>query len=357
MANLQSLTINDTGFIKLPVGGTGTRPGSPQNYMTRFNSDTGLFEYYDTGWKTLSLTKTVTAFSYTGGAQTWTKPAGVTTVEAYIWGAGGGFGNPGSGVPGGVGGYTAGVIDVTSVSTLNIIVGGGGSSHDNYFNNGNGNGCGGGLSGIFQTWNTGDVLATHAASILVAGAGGAGGNAGGANGGGPGGGTTGGRDDASASSGNPGTQSAGGSLPNTGSGSCTAGTSCTGAELRGGVGCGGAQFAGRSGWPNEAFGGIWGAGAGGNGCNAGGGGGGYWGGSGGGGSPNGGSGAGGSGYIGGSAGVPVLVGVTTAASTTTHVRTPPPASTSPYYSSGIGEGGPNVSTNGSNGRIVLVYYS
>ena len=47
MATLQSLTISDTGYIKLPVGTGSNRPGSPVNGMIRYNTDTGLVEFYN----------------------------------------------------------------------------------------------------------------------------------------------------------------------------------------------------------------------------------------------------------------------------------------------------------------------
>jgi hypothetical protein len=321
--------------------------------MIRWNTDSGELELYDAAWAPLTTSTVVETFSYTGNVQTWNRPSGVNQVVAYMWGAGGGHGNPGGGGLGGAGGYTAGVIDVTGVGSLFVVVGEGGASEENYFNNDNGNGCGGGVTGIFTVWNTGDLNATHAGSVLLAGAGGAGGNTG-SPGGGCGGGLTGGNGGpAGASDGNGGTQSAGGSYTNNGNGSCTAGSACTPTALRGGVGCGGGEFAGGSGWPNEVWGGVWAAGAGGNGCNAAGGGGGYYGGSGGGGSPNGGHGAGGSGYIGGNATCQVLSG-TTVASGSNHAIAPPNTG-NPYYQTNIGRGGPSTNTNGYNGLVVIVY--
>jgi len=298
-------------------------------------------------------------FSYTGGIQTWSKPAGVTEVTAYIWGAGGGGGNEsggdGTGGLGGCGGYTEGTMDVSSVSTLYVAVGGGGASYDNYLGPSlsNCNGCGGGLSGIFTSWNTGNLSATHAASVLIAGGGGGGGNGGGTTfAGGCGGGLTGGENNADGSNGAGGTQSSGGTVV-TGGGSCT--SNCTSGPLRGSNGCGGAQQSGFSGWPNEAFGGgIWAAGAGGNGCNHGGGGGGYYGGVGGGTNPsNGGAGGGGSGYIGGNGSVSVSNASTQISSQSGTAQLPPQTGSS-YYASGIGIG-TDDRNNGGHGRIVLVY--
>ena len=55
MATLKNTTINDTGFIGLPVGTTAQRPASPANGYTRINSDTGSIEcYYNNAWQTVS---------------------------------------------------------------------------------------------------------------------------------------------------------------------------------------------------------------------------------------------------------------------------------------------------------------
>jgi len=47
MASLQSLTINDTGYLRIPIGTTAQRPGSPVAGMMRYNSDYSVNEYYD----------------------------------------------------------------------------------------------------------------------------------------------------------------------------------------------------------------------------------------------------------------------------------------------------------------------
>ena len=57
MATLKNTTIDDTGFIKLPVGTTAQRPASPVAGMVRYNTDIKNVEYYDaiaTTWKTLT---------------------------------------------------------------------------------------------------------------------------------------------------------------------------------------------------------------------------------------------------------------------------------------------------------------
>ncbi len=49
MAILKSLTIDDTGFIKLPSGTTAQRPVAPSNNMMRFNTDLGCNEIHSNG--------------------------------------------------------------------------------------------------------------------------------------------------------------------------------------------------------------------------------------------------------------------------------------------------------------------
>lgn len=327
------------------ITGTPTAVGSDTTStfsITATDSDGG-----SSGAREFSITvkaPVVTTYNYTRTVQTWTKPAGVTSINAVMWGGGGGGGNPG-GNGGAGGGYTYGTIDVSSVSYLHVIVGQLGEGENNYFNNGNGNGCGGGLSGIFTSFDS-DRSATHGRSVLIAGGGGGGGN----NGGYPG---TGGGSSGVAGSGGQGggggSQSAGGSTASSG-GRCT--SNCTAQALRGANGCGGGERDGGGSWPSMYWGGVWSAGAGGNGCNAGGGGGGYYGGGGGGGNPNGGQGGGGSGYIGGHSSAPV-----SNASTSSNGNSQSPAGTGHTYypGSSIGYGASGAEVDGNNGAVVIWY--
>lgn len=50
MANLNNLTINDGGFLKIPLGNSNQRPQSPQPGSFRVNSDTNLPEFYSDKW-------------------------------------------------------------------------------------------------------------------------------------------------------------------------------------------------------------------------------------------------------------------------------------------------------------------
>ncbi|MBK9300735.1 MAG: T9SS type A sorting domain-containing protein [Bacteroidetes bacterium] len=83
-------------------------------------------------------------FNFTGAAQTYTVPAGVTSINIETWGAQGA--NAAVGGTGGLGGYAAGTLAVVPGQILNIYVGG-----QNGYNGGgvgglNGNSVGGGPS-------------------------------------------------------------------------------------------------------------------------------------------------------------------------------------------------------------------
>ena len=144
-------------------------------------------------------------FEYTGDVQTWVKPAGVTEVTAYVWGAGGAGGGggilgtigTGEGLyGGGAGGFSYGKINVQNIDSINMLVGQGGETDNNYVAGykyvfgGGGYGCmhvnyaaggGAGLSGLFYNNtnysfdNTYLSVGPAADAIIIAGGGGGGG--------------------------------------------------------------------------------------------------------------------------------------------------------------------------------------
>jgi LruC domain-containing protein len=148
-------------------------------------------------------------FDYTGGNQTFTVPAGVTSLQVSMWGAGGGGGAPSRSqlASGGGGGYTAARVAVTPGEVLTIIVGGGGGGSSVRLG-----GFGGGGDG-HPSYNAGaggggrSALRRGSLELLTAAGGGGGGyDFAGA----PGGGLTGGRNTGDGAGGNGATQSAGG---------------------------------------------------------------------------------------------------------------------------------------------------
>jgi hypothetical protein len=95
----------------------------------------------------------ITTLSYTGSYMTYTVPSNIVSLQAYAWGAGGGFQNN-SGIYAGGGALVTGTIAVLGGEQLRIIVGKGGANgsnvSSNYFATGTdaqGAGGGGGGSG------------------------------------------------------------------------------------------------------------------------------------------------------------------------------------------------------------------
>jgi hypothetical protein len=257
---------------------------------------------------------TVVVYSYTGATQTFTVPSGVTSIQAKVWGGAGAGHGEYYNSNGGAGGFGIGTIDLTGISSLNIVVGqggqgrftsnrtntnfavGGGTPANNKIatyghltsastgeNGGWGSeaGTGGGLSGIFN-----GAVTSQSNAIVIAGGGGASGSVNGAgisgsNGGYGGGFNQNGGDGASQSDGahgRAGTTSAGGNngtvhfTRNASSGYTTA----NGGALHGGHGNiqtngssegggGGSGYFGGGAGTHGSAGGTWSAGAGGSG--------------------------------------------------------------------------------------------
>src|SRR5262249_43393555 len=144
------------------------------------------------------------SFAFTGAAQTWMVPAGVTKVTFEVSGAAGG------GTMSGKGGSTTASIEVVPGETLAMYVGGQGAIPAGGFNGGgavgsNGTGPAGGGGGASDVRQGGVTLEKR---IVVAGGGGGSGQNTGCNGG-AGGGATGG-DATTNTGGKGGTQTAGG---------------------------------------------------------------------------------------------------------------------------------------------------
>ena len=275
------------------------------------------------GGKTYVFTKNDTiVYGYTGSDQTYTVPAGVTSIDVEMWGGGGGGGNAGGwsyGFAGGGGGYTTGTLAVTPGQVLTVMVGAGGTNgsiaNTNPSYGGGARSCNTGTDCRYGGQGGGrSAIRYSSADVITAGGGGGGGSSRVATGelGGGGGGNAGadGSSYTTGCRGRGGTQSAGG-----------AGGSCGGS-----AGTAGSQYTGGNPASNSY-------GGGGGGGYYGGGGGGYF-------KPNDmGGGGGGSGYIGGAGGITVTNGTTTAAGGATQ---------------GIGLGGA-ASTNGTNGKVIVSY--
>ncbi len=119
------------------------------------------------GLSTLGISQTT--YNYTGAMDTYTVPAGVTSIHIETWGAQGNGGTGAGGGVAGLGGYAEGDLTVTGGQVINLYVGG-----QNGYN-------GGGIGGNINAGNGGgasDVRVggvTLGDRIIVAGGGGGGG--------------------------------------------------------------------------------------------------------------------------------------------------------------------------------------
>ena len=127
---------------------------------------------------------TTTTFSFTGAMQTFTVPAGITSISIETYGAEGGTGANGNsnagatlGGVGGRGSKAVGTLSVTPGQVLNIFVGGAGATPTSGFNGGGtgGNQNSGGGGGASDIRFPGSATANR---ILVAAGGGGGGRGG-----------------------------------------------------------------------------------------------------------------------------------------------------------------------------------
>jgi len=275
-----------------------------------------------------SGSQVVCTFEFTGAAQSWTVPDGVSQATFDVFGAQGGSDT--SGKAGGLGGKATATIAVNPGDTLQVNVGGAGrngntiQSSPGGFNGGGSGGTGsvdahgGGGGGASDVRSGGIGLANR---IIVAGGGGGAGGSGGA--GGVGGGLSGGAggdytsDLGTSGGGGGGTSSAGGSG---GAGSASNGSA--GSFGFGGSGGGGSSF--DSGTGGGGGGGYYGGGGGG----------------GGGGGAGGGGGGGGSGF--GPNGTVFQSGVRSGNGLVTITYTPPPEdSTAPTSTIALDPASPN----------------
>jgi hypothetical protein len=228
---------------------------SPAAGLTVLNTSTGVLNTWDGAKWVAALTYTTTVvptatsvgFAYTGGAQTYRVPMGVTVLSVDMAGAAGGDATLGfSPVLGGAGGRVQATLAVTPGQVLTIQVGGAGGSPIAGYNGGgpgsSGVGSGGGGASDVRVGGTAPTN-----RVLVAGGGGGAGAEGrGGAGGGLTGATGGGTTVNSIGGGGGGSQSAAGTANNGGSdGSGSTGGSGGSAPVTGGGG--GGYFGGAGG--------------------------------------------------------------------------------------------------------------
>ena len=168
---------NNTTSIGLAASGTGNIPSFTATNFTTVPV-TATITVTPNNPIPLNFTQTV---NYTGASQTWTVPAGVTSIAIEAYGAAGAAGSAGAnaatGGVGGKGSKTTGTLAVTPGQVLTINVGGAASGATGGYNGGapGGNASAGGGGGATDIRVGGT---TPADRVLVAGGGGGGGRGG-----------------------------------------------------------------------------------------------------------------------------------------------------------------------------------
>jgi hypothetical protein len=163
------------------ITGTPTGVGSDTTSSFTIRATSNNFSA-DRAFNIIVAAPVTVAFAYTGDTQSWTKPAGLTRATVKVWGAAGGAGTSYFNTFGGPGGYGTAIVNVTSISSLNVVVGQGGrtsagerSTYGHLLNSTDGrpggfgasSGDGGGLSGVFN-----GAVTSQGNAVLIAGGGG-----------------------------------------------------------------------------------------------------------------------------------------------------------------------------------------
>jgi hypothetical protein len=163
------------------ITGTPTGVGSDTTSSFTIRATSNNFSA-DRSFNIIVAAPVTVAFAYTGDTQSWTKPAGLTRATVKVWGAAGGAGTSYFNTFGGPGGYGTAIVNVTSISSLNVVVGQGGrtsagerSTYGHLLNSTDGrpggfgasSGDGGGLSGVFN-----GAVTSQGNAVLIAGGGG-----------------------------------------------------------------------------------------------------------------------------------------------------------------------------------------
>lgn len=162
MANLQNITLDDTGFIRLPQGTTAQRPASPATGMVRFNTTTNSTEYYNgLVWRNFNRS---TSANVTGTVETIDvgiyrvhtfRGSGSITFTTYperveyLIVAGGGGGGNDHGGGGGGGGVLQGFFTPVINTNYTVTIGAGGAGAPAVRNNTTARGVSGQNSSVF----------------------------------------------------------------------------------------------------------------------------------------------------------------------------------------------------------------
>jgi hypothetical protein len=165
------------------ISGTPNAVVSDTTYSFTLRATDNASNTTDRNFSITILAPIVVAFSYTGATQSWSKPSTLTKAVVKVWGAAGSGGVSYFTTYGGAGGYGYATVNLSAISSLNVVVGQGGPDYGNGEQSiyghllsstdgrpggfGAASGDGGGLSGIFN-----GAVTSQSNAVLIAGGGG-----------------------------------------------------------------------------------------------------------------------------------------------------------------------------------------
>ena len=130
----QTLIVNDITI-------NGTISGNSKDYLPSQSGNSGKVLYTDGTspyWGGAPSTENISSMQVFTSSGTWSRPTGVKYIKVQV--VGGGGGGSGHGESGGAGGYSEKVINVQSISSVSVTVGG--EVNGTYYRGGGSNGQG-----------------------------------------------------------------------------------------------------------------------------------------------------------------------------------------------------------------------
>jgi hypothetical protein len=136
--NVNNIEASTGSNINIPAGVNLSLGGAIMNAAsippTPSSGNSGNFLYSDGSTASFTASTGVSSMQVFNSSGTWTKPPGISKILVRLCGGGGG--GSGHGETGAAGGYAEKIIDVSSISSVQVTVGGGSTSGTYYSGNG-----------------------------------------------------------------------------------------------------------------------------------------------------------------------------------------------------------------------------